>query len=529
MVDPQVLGIQLMCGSRDLVLGVCVLLLGAPFESSAEENAVCTGRPIASRDGSAATLTDCDLEAIWARVGLRARLEQCTRTGRASGMISFGFSLYPGGGIGDLESKPENPCVETVLKTCLDGPLEGAPGFVEGHLAVTGEQPARVTLSLSGWLYPRRPLVKPLPGRLVAEGNDYTATCPLGSAHLALRLDSRSGSAGPGAVVGPAAKELVDKCEQNIQEGNWETWSRADWRREREKSCNCLIGLLSHADLEIRGQAAERLAKGRYWKGRRALTAAVNEMMKPPGCKSGAECLPVAPRDTRAGLALVRMARAHLRLRRWVKDEYLEALARHTDRQVRLHLVRDILKNWRGNLPPAVGILYRDPDPVVRARACDIGCQREDRAGREQFLEGLKHPRAEVRAATALYARSCVERASLQVRRHLRREDDPAVALLMLQALPSAPESLVNQRAAKALFDPCPIVRFLAAKLLWNAGTLPEEAVKRALAREPNVVLKEQLAELLGRGGPPPGTRHRLQIWLQFPTGENSSGPKSSR
>ena len=99
----------------------------------------------------------------------------------------------------------------------------------------------------------------------------------------------------------------------------------------------------------------------------------------------------------------------------------------------------------------------------------------------------------------------------------------------MLQALPVAPEPLVVQRAVKALFDPCPIVRFLAGRLLRNAEALPKEEVKQALAREPNVVLKEQLVDLLGGGGLPSSARHRLQIWLQFETGENSTGPKRSR
>jgi hypothetical protein len=525
-VDPEVLGIQLMRCVRIIALA-WVLLLRVP--ASAQEYTLCTGRPLVSRDGSAATLTDCDLEATWERVGLRARLEGCVRDGRASGVISFGFSLYPGGGIGDLESKPENPCVEEVLKTCLAGPLEGTPGFIEGHLVATGDKPEGLTLSLAGWLYPRRSPVKPLPGRLVAGGDGFTATCPLGAAYLALRLDSLTGSPGPTAAGDRETEDLVDSCERNIREGDWEAWTRADWKREREQSCKCLTGLLSHADLEVRGLAAERLARGRYWKGRRALTAVVKEMMKPPGCPNDAECLPVAPKDAEAGLVLVRMVRAHLRLRRWVKDEYLEALARHPSRKVRLHLVRDILKNWRMSLPPAIGILYRDSDPVVRARACDIGCQREDRTGREEFLKGLMHPQAEIRAATILYAGSCVEKASLQVRKRVREEADLTVALLMLQALPTAPEPLVVRRAIKALFDPCPIVRFLAGRLLQNAEMLPKEEVKQALAREPNVVLKEQLVDLLGRGGLPPSARHRLQIWLQFETGENSPGPKSSR
>ncbi len=518
-----------MRGSRNLIVGFGLLLLCAPVSGAAEGGAVCTGRPLVSRDGSAATLTDCDLEAAWARIQLRARLEKCLQAGRVSGVVSFGFSLYPGGGIGDLESKPENPCLETVLKASLIGPLEGTPGFVEGLLVVTGEEPGDLALTMAGWLYPRRSPVKPLPGRLVAEGDGYTATCPLGSALLALRLEPIGGSPGSKAARHEEAGDLVDSCEQNIQEGNWETWTRADWKREREESCKCLTGLLSHADFEVRGRAAERLARGRYWKGRRALTAVLKDMLEPPGCENGAGCLPVAPKDTRTGLVLVRMTRAHLGLRRWVKDGYLEALARHPAREVRLRLVRDILKNWRGDLPPAAGILYTDTDPVVRAQACDIGCQREDRAGRKQFLEGLAHPRAEIRAATVLYAGHCVEKAGLQVRQRLRREDHPAVALLILQALPAAPGALVEPRAVKALFDPCPIVRFLAGRLLRNLEALPQEEVKRALAREPNLVLKEQLVDLLGRGGLPPGARHRLQLWLQFPSGENSSGPKSSR
>jgi hypothetical protein len=498
---------------------------------SLADDSVCTGRPLASKDGTAAVLTDCDLESMWAKAGMRAHLRQCAESGQASGAISFGFALHPGGGIGEVESSPKNACVETALKTRLAGSQEGKPGYVEGRLVVSGKQPVEVTLSLGGWLYPRRSPVKALPGRLVAEGDGYTSTCSLGSAHLALRLGSMAPSAGPapGRALDPAAEQLVEKCEQNITEGDWESWTRADWKREREKSCKCLTGLLQAADLEVRGRAAEQLAQGRYWKGRRALTAAVMEMMKPPGCQKESECLPVAPKNTQAGLVLVRMLKAHRRLRRWVKDEHLDALARHPSRQVRLHLVGDILKNWRGELPPAVGILYHDPDPVVRARACNIGCQRDDRFGREEFLKGLAHARAEIRAATVLYAGSCVEKSGLQVRRRLRTEDDPAVALLMLQALPVAPEPLVLKRAGEALLDPCPIVRFLAGKLLRNAKELPTEEVKQALAREPNVALKEQLVNLLGSGGPQSAASPRLQIWLQFGTGENSSGPKRSK
>jgi hypothetical protein len=99
----------------------------------------------------------------------------------------------------------------------------------------------------------------------------------------------------------------------------------------------------------------------------------------------------------------------------------------------------------------------------------------------------------------------------------------------MLQALPAAPEPLVVQRAAKALFDPCPIVRFLAGRLLRSTEALPEKEVKQALAREPNVALKEQLVDLLGRGGLPPGARHRLQIWLQFGEKPEASSTTSGR
>ena len=511
-----------MRGWYYIALVVCAL-----SPCAAADDSVCTGRPLTSKDNTAAVLTDCDLESMWAQAGMRAHLQQCAESGQAAGVISFGFALHPGGGIGEVTTSPKNSCVESALKTQLAGSQEGKPGYVEGRLVVTGKQPVELTLSLGGWLYPRRSPVKVLPGRLVAKGDGYTSTCSLGSAHLALRLGSVTSSSGP--ARDPAAEQLVEKCEQNITGGDWESWTRSDWKREREASCKCLTGLLQDANLEVRGRAAEQLAQGRYWKGRRALTAAVVEMMKPPGCQKESECLPVAPKGTRAGLVLVRMLKAHRRLRRWVKDEHLDALARHPSRQVRLHLVGEILKNWRGELPPAVGILYRDPDPVVRARACNIGCQRDDRFGREEFLKSLAHTRAEVRAATVLYAGSCVEKSGLQVRRRLRTEADPAVALLMLQALPVAPEPLVLERAGKALLDPCPIVRFLAGKLLRNTKELPTAEVKQALAREPNIALKEQLVNLLGSGGPHSAASPRLQIWIQFETGENSPGPKSSK
>ena len=80
MVDPEVLGIQLMRGIKHIALVICALL---PCTSAAQnESTVCTGRPITSRDGTAAVLTDCDLETIWARAGMRAHLLQC-EIGRA--------------------------------------------------------------------------------------------------------------------------------------------------------------------------------------------------------------------------------------------------------------------------------------------------------------------------------------------------------------------------------------------------------------------------------------------------------------
>jgi len=90
----------------------------------------------------------------------------------------------------------------------------------------------------------------------IPERGGYTSTCPLGSAHLALRLDSPAGPAGIKISFDQEAEDLVDQCEQNIQEGDWETWTRADWKREREESCKCLTGLLAHEKLEVRGRAA---------------------------------------------------------------------------------------------------------------------------------------------------------------------------------------------------------------------------------------------------------------------------------
>jgi len=203
MVDPEVLGIQLMRSVGILTAGICVLLLFAP--AFAQDDTFCTGRPVASRDGSAAVLTDCDLEVIWTRAGLHTHLQECVQAGQTDGDISFGFALYPGGGIGDLVSEPENSCLEAVLKTHLAGPLQGKPGFVEGRLVVSGEKLEDISLTLASWLYPRRSPVVVLPGRLVPERGGYTSTCPLGSAHLALRLEVRAEH--PGGRLGD-----LDSC-----------------------------------------------------------------------------------------------------------------------------------------------------------------------------------------------------------------------------------------------------------------------------------------------------------------------------
>jgi hypothetical protein len=352
---------------------------------------------------------------------------------------------------------------------------------------------------------------------LSRDGDTATTWCKLGKARLVLRLGPAAGEA---ARLEPSAADiravqLVDACEEKLQVEKPNGWSRSDWTRERKEACNCLVGLLGHSKLPVRAAAAERLAQERYWRGRRALTDTIYRMMGITTCDNSG-CSPKVPAKLQEGLALVRMIHAQLRLRHWVREELLEALAKHPQRQVRLQLISRILSSRRGELPTAHGVLIRDRDPVVRARACNIGCQRSDRLSQKTFRADLRSRSPEVRAAALLYAGRCARNAGPRLLEDLPRETIPAVALLRLQSVPQAPDSLLARIAGDALLDSCPAVRFLAARLLWRAKERPIEKLKEAIAREPNPEYKHQLSDLLRPAGSLPASRHSMRLWLQY-------------
>jgi hypothetical protein len=87
------------------------------------------------------------------------------------------------------------------------------------------------------------------------------------------------------------------------------------------------------------------------------------------------------------------------------------------------------------------------------------------------------------------------------------------VAVLMLYALPAAPAELVNDRARDTLFDACPVIRFLTGRILGHVRSRPAKAIRQALDREPNPLLRDRLADLID--GSESAGRQRVQIWLQ--------------
>jgi hypothetical protein len=356
-----------------------------------------------------------------------------------------------------------------------------------------------------------------LPGLLAQDGRRRHAVCALGSARLVLRLDALSAAATtPASAPGVArANARVDACEARLHEPKQIGWTAPEWRRERKRAMGCLLGLLGDADLEARAAAAERLARERYWGGRKALTDLIHGMVGITGCieKNGCESKP--PAGLVEGLVLLRLVRAQLDLRQWVREEVLTAIARHGSPRVRLGLITQILGRERSNLTGVQGILIRDPDPLVRAQACNIGCQRDNRDSLRSFITDLSNPAPEIRANAVLYAGDCVRKSKRAVRERLRAETDEEVALLMLQAMPVVSARALEHSAVPALFSACPATRYLAARTLGRVTERPIEKLREALAREPNIELREQLLDLLGDSANPPQAHHTLSLWLE--------------
>ncbi len=525
MVDTEKMGIQLTARMIS-ILALAWLVWGTPAArpaiAEAGADTDCSGRPAAAADGSPADMDDCAVERILRRAALREHLRACVAQAEAGqvrvyGGFDFSFGLLPDGGISGLSVR-KSVFDRTVLPACLGRTIskrlgKGGPGKaarIVGRLTVRERSAPDFSLSLSCELVTRPKPPKPLAGLFKAGPGGLTASCALGKARLVMRLGNsvRANSRNRAAeFIGAAG---VDECEDPLRQDR--EWKRAEWKKAREKARKCLVAFLDDVDLDVRVVAAERIARGHYWRGRRALTATIRRMLTPKDCQ-GDDCVLVAPPGAAMGYALVRLVMAQIRLRRFVTDDVLDALARHETAGVRLRLVRDILPLWRQELPQAAGILLHDQDFQVRLICADLACQREDRRGREVFLEALSDDDPVQRAAAAVYAGSCVRRARLKVIAAAEKEKIPAVALLLLQALPAAPEDLLEELASGALLDACPVVRYLAVRLLGRMESPPTKKIGAALAREPNQVLKSRLRALLSGTHTP--TTASLQLWLQ--------------
>jgi len=508
---------------------VKIMLVGAIFLSGprlvAEEN--CSQQVVAADDGSPSELDDCELQEIIENAQLRLNLQACIADAqrarlRVYGGFGFSFQIHKNGGLSglvlpasvfDRTSLPK--CFARAIKRRFGKPDQGKPAQVEARFTIQADAPEDFSISLTSQLVRKKAKPpKPLPGRFVKSTNGMISKCGLGSAELVLRLGSVV-TYGGRRVQAVQVEAKVDECEKHLWDEASENWTRSEWRKERDKVRKCLVELLADEDLQVRVAAAERIATGRYWRGRRALTATIRRMMNPADCDQK-ECEVVAPKNVDEGFALLRMVKAQLRLRRYVKDDVLEALAKHPSSEVRLSLVREVLSRWRKKLPEIAAKLIKDPDLMVRSVTCNLGCQRGDRDSLISFIQDLKSPEPVVRAVAVLYAGSCVYNASREVVNAARREPVLEIAILMLQALPAAPDDLIINRATQALYDPCPSVRFLAGRLLTHVKEKPLKSVKDALAREPNPALRKQLANLLDDQANKQPLQQSLQLWLQL-------------
>ncbi len=525
MVDAKKMGIQLMTRMISIMSLAWMIWATAPVRpaiAEAAQSRACSGRPAAAADGSPADMDDCTVEKYLRRADLRDHLQSCVMQAEAGqtrvyGGFDFSFDLLPGGGVSGL-STSKSVFDRTLLPACLKKAIRrrlgrggsGKAARVIGRITVREGAANDFSLSLSCRLVARPKRPKPLAGLFKAGRGGLTATCALGDTRLVLRLGDRVRAMHPRDKTESVEAAQVDGCEDPLRQPR--EWKRSEWKKERQKARNCLAAFLDDTDLNLRVVAAEHIARGRYWRSRRALTAMVRRMLTPEDCE-GSDCKLVAPRGAAKGYALVRLVMAQIRLRRFVKDDVLDALAKHETVGVRLRLVRDILPLWRHELPQAAGILLHDKNNQVRLISADLACQREDRRGREAFLEALSDSDPVQRASAVIYAGSCARHARLKVIAAAEREEIAAVALLMLQALPTAPDELVRQRALDALLDACPVVRYLAVRLLGRLEEPPKEKIIAVLPREPNQLIKKELSALLSGNHIP--TTSSLQLWLQ--------------
>ncbi len=528
----------------------------ASVAAAAHARVDCDGRELMALDGSASELDDCHLAVLLERAYLRDHLRACVQKAgrqltRVYGTLGFQLDLHPGGGVSNLRfvrsafDKTRFPdCVSRVLRRRLAGARKGKPAALEGRLTISHGAEQDFGISLSGLLVPRPRGPPPLPGSFARSNDGLLSSCALGRARMFLRLDPVGYSLEVSWSEPLEVDERIEAClalAEEEPEGPAGNNKRKKKRKKRSartirrQVTACLVNLLAGSDWPVRAAAAEELARGWRWRGRRAIQRAVEGALRSAGCGDGdgngngngdgrgdgakgdqeeKECPLVAPVQAEAGHALVRMVRAHLRLHRRSRQGVLAALAGHPDRDVRLRLVDTILSRWQRGIPEGLTILVRDPDSLVRARAQQLGCERADWESLKAFRSDLRDPDVQVRANALIHARACARRAVPEVTAAARDEKNVALALLMLRTIPTPQTGLLLERAGPALFDPCPLVRYMAARLLFRLTEVPDELLQKALERESDPLLKQQLQELAGRStlSPP---RRTEQLWIQ--------------
>ncbi len=490
----------------------------------AGESVPCTGRAVTTIDGKSSGLDDCELDRIFAGDRLRGLVLPCAHLARrrmqtAFGELEFTFRLYPGGGLSHLVVLRTNFTDDTVtrcfvqsMKQRFAGPSSGEAAWMEGRFVIPAQQTENFSVTVSSWLHSGEPLPSTkLPGRFALVDGQRTASCPVGSANLVMRIGANKGQ--PARSATEAEISTVAGCEEVLYQDSAER-SRSQWRKERKKACSCLTRLLAHPNPSLRALAAEKIAAGHYWRGRRALTAAIRQMMKAPDCTEK-NCPLLPPAGAGEGHAVIEMLMAQLRLRRFVPKDVIEAMARHPSRVVRLRLVREILSQVHARLDEVARQLEADSDPVVRMMTANLGCQRAERDSIKTFLHELTNPDPAARVAAMLYAGSCVRRSAREVRKAVDQEADLKVALLMLYSLPAPAEVLVRARAIQGALHACPLVRMIAGRLLARIRKRPMEKLRQAQARESDPLLTKLWTALLTDQDPING-HHSFQIWLQW-------------
>lgn len=509
----------------------------------------CSGRSLVDAGGQPVGLTDCQLSDRIERAQLRKHLGGCVEAlegadRRVYGSMRFELDMHPGGGASavrfprsafDRTGFPD--CVSRVLRRRLAGSRKGKPFSLQGRMRLEPGRAEDFAFSLSGLIAPPvRKRLAGLPGSFAQGPDGVQASCDLGGIQIHLVLDPSRQAAPPDWPAPVASDARVDACLALAEPEPHAKPKRKAKRKPRRSARSirrqvtaCLVKLLRTSDWAGRAAAAEELSGGWRWRGRRALKERVEEALTEASCierllayrqgraEAGGEephCSLVAPKGAAAGHALVRMLKAQLRLRRQPRTGVISALAAHPDASVRGRLLDTILARWNRGIPEGLYALIRDPDPQLRARAQQVGCDRGDWKSLHAFRTDLASPDIRVRASAMKFARACATRAWAEVEAAAASEPNPALAILMLRAIPVRSQELLYEKAAAGLFDPCPVVRYLSARLLFRIEQVPNDLLRQALERERDPLLKAQLNELRHRPGQPSSARVE-QIWIQ--------------